>query len=169
MDDGFAEQKEGHMRDFSRHITAAQGFVDLGMFLDANGELEEIRPEMRDRSEVLAVRVRIYRALENWDLMDTVAGTLALRHPDNDQLVVDWAFARRRSQSPEAAFFILQEAERNHPAGNRIQYELARYECETGAIETARQRLKQLFERDPAWRTTMIDDPAFERIWDCAT
>lgn len=40
-----------------RRIRAAQGYIELGMFLDANAELEDIEPEKRDASEVLAFRV----------------------------------------------------------------------------------------------------------------
>ena len=42
-----------------KHLTAAQGFTELGMFLDANAELEEIDAEVRHFPEVLEVRVRI--------------------------------------------------------------------------------------------------------------
>ena len=47
-----------------KHLTAAQGYVELGMFLDANAEVEEIDPEVRHVPEVLEVRVKIYRALK---------------------------------------------------------------------------------------------------------
>jgi hypothetical protein len=33
--------------DDQKHLTAAEGFVELGMFLDGNAELEEIDPEVR--------------------------------------------------------------------------------------------------------------------------
>jgi hypothetical protein len=59
--------------DDLKHLTVAQGYVELGMFPDANEELEEIDPEVRHAPEVLAVRVKIYRALEKWELMQTVA------------------------------------------------------------------------------------------------
>jgi hypothetical protein len=39
-----------------QHITSAQGYVELRMFLDANDELEKIEPEHRHLPEVLAVR-----------------------------------------------------------------------------------------------------------------
>lgn len=50
----------------SQHLTAAHGYADLGLWLDANSELEQISPDFRDATEVLAVRLRIYRALEKW-------------------------------------------------------------------------------------------------------
>jgi hypothetical protein len=38
-----------------KHLTAAQGYVMLGMWLDANAELEEIDAEVRHVPEVLVV------------------------------------------------------------------------------------------------------------------
>ena len=43
----------------SQHLTAAHGYADLGLWLDASSELDQISPEIRDSTEVLAVRVRI--------------------------------------------------------------------------------------------------------------
>jgi len=36
----------------------ARGQIGWGIFLDANAKLEEIDPEQRDRSDVLALRIR---------------------------------------------------------------------------------------------------------------
>ena len=50
--------------DDQRHLTAAEGYAELGMYLDANAELEEIDAEVRHVAEVLTVRVSIYAGLE---------------------------------------------------------------------------------------------------------
>ncbi len=51
------------------HLAVATGYIELGLYLDANSELEEIAPEGRALPEVLKVRVAIYRSLKWWDLM----------------------------------------------------------------------------------------------------
>ena len=71
--------------DDLKHLTAAQGYVELGMFPDANEELENIGPDVRHIPEVLAVRVEIYRALEKWELMQTVAKRLTEIDPEDAQ------------------------------------------------------------------------------------
>jgi hypothetical protein len=53
--------------NFERRIRAAEGYVELGMFLDANSELEEIEADRRQDVEVLELRLRIYSALEKWN------------------------------------------------------------------------------------------------------
>jgi len=42
-----------------QYVTAAQGYAELGMFLDADAELEKVDPDVRHVPEVLAVRVQI--------------------------------------------------------------------------------------------------------------
>jgi hypothetical protein len=52
-----------------QHWQAAVGYVELGMFQDANDQLEKIDPFNRAAPEVLAGRLDIYHGLEKWDLM----------------------------------------------------------------------------------------------------
>lgn len=59
-----------------QHLRAANGYIGLGMFEEANAELEEIDPFCRHLSEVLIARIAIYRGLKKWDLMATVAKKL---------------------------------------------------------------------------------------------
>lgn len=58
-----------------RHVTAAQGFVELGMFVDADAELDRVDPFCRNLPEVLEVRARVYSALKRWELLEVVAKT----------------------------------------------------------------------------------------------
>jgi lipopolysaccharide biosynthesis regulator YciM len=60
-----------------RHWQAAVGYVELGMFQDANDQLEKIDPFNRAAPEVLAVRLAIYHGLKKWELMREVARRLA--------------------------------------------------------------------------------------------
>jgi len=46
-----------------QHWQAAVGYVELGMFQDANDQLEKIDPFNRAAPEVLAVRLAIYHGL----------------------------------------------------------------------------------------------------------
>ena len=57
-------------------LRAAYGCVELGMFEEANEELEEIDPFSRHLPEVLLARVGIYHVLKKWDLLAVVAKKL---------------------------------------------------------------------------------------------
>ena len=90
-----------------RMLVAAQGFLELGLPLEANNEIENISAEVRHEPEVLEVRVGIYRKMEKWELMQTVAKSLALHDPDEAQFTIWWAYATRRADSLDAARLIL--------------------------------------------------------------
>jgi hypothetical protein len=58
------------------YLKAAQSYVELGMFMDADAGLDEIDPFCRIVPEVLAMHIAIYRGLENWGVMQTVAARM---------------------------------------------------------------------------------------------
>jgi hypothetical protein len=152
--------------DDQRHLTAAEGYAALRMFLDADAELDEIEPDVRHVAEVLAVRLKIYRGLEKWELMRTVAGRLAAHDPDNVQWAISLAYATRRAQSIEAARRILLEAvERLHDEPI-LHYNLACYECQLGLLEVAKARLAYAFRLEPKCRLMALDDDDLKPLWD---
>jgi hypothetical protein len=59
-----------------KFFEAACGYAQLGMFLDANEELEKVDPYKRAAPEILALRVAIYRGLEKWELMAAISKRL---------------------------------------------------------------------------------------------
>ena len=150
---------------FTKHITAAQGYIELGMFLDANEELELIDPEKRDSTEVLALRVQIYSALKKWELMQVVARVLALRDPDNVGWTVNWADATRRAECIDAARLILLEAVERIPAAAIFHYNLACYECQLGDVEVAKIRLEHALKLEPKYRIKALEDVDLEAVW----
>ena len=56
-----------------QHWQAAVGYVELGMFAEADSELDKIDPFCRALPEILVVRLAIYRGLETWELMQQIA------------------------------------------------------------------------------------------------
>ena len=52
-----------------RYWQAATGYVELGMFLEANMELDKIDPFNRAAPQVLGTRLKIYHGLKKWELM----------------------------------------------------------------------------------------------------
>lgn len=146
------------------HFTVAQGYFELGMFLDANVELEEIPPQQRDTTEFLALRVQIYSALKEWALMQTVAKALALRDPDNFHWSISWAYATRRADCIDAARLILLEAVERIPNAAILHYNLARYECQLGDVEVAKARLRHAFNLEPRYRLRALEDEDLEAL-----
>ena len=150
-----------------QHWQAAVGYVELGMFHDANDQLEKIDPFNRAAPEVLAVRLAIYRGLEKWELMQQVAKRLKEFEPDNVQWTISLAYATRRAYSIDVAMEILLDAVAKFPKEAAIPYNLACYHCQRGEIENAKRYLRQAFEIDPNWRKAALeDDEDLKPLWD---
>jgi hypothetical protein len=58
------------------HFIAAEGFSDLGLYIEANAGIEQIDPFCRCLPEVLITRLAIYHGLKKWELMQVVARKL---------------------------------------------------------------------------------------------
>ena len=155
--------------DDQRHLTAAEGFLELGLPLDANEELERITPETRHTTEVLVVRAQIYLKLKKWDLLQVVAKRLALVEPEKAEWQILWASATRRTDCLEAARLILLTAVESHPQSAVMHYNLACYECQLGDVEVAKGRLRHAFKLDANLRLRALDDEDLKPLWDSIT
>jgi tetratricopeptide (TPR) repeat protein len=145
---------------------AAAGYAELGMFLEADTELDKIDPFNRAAPEVLAVRIAIYHGLQKWELMAEMAKRLADFQPDDVQWTISLAYATRRANSIQAAKEILLKAESKFPKEAIIFYNLACYECQLGEIKNAKNYLKKAFEIDLNWRMAALEDEDLRPLWD---
>lgn len=148
-----------------RHLQAAAGYIELRMYLDANDELERVTAELRHLPQVLVFRLEIYRALEKWELMQTVARRLANGEPENVQWWISWAYATRRADSIDAARLILVNAMELHSAAAVIHYNLACYLCQLGDLEESKATLQRAFELDERFRSKALQDEDLEPLW----
>jgi predicted Zn-dependent protease len=149
-----------------RHCQAAAGYAELGMFLEANTELDKIDPFNRAAPEVLALRIGIYRGLEKWELMQQIARRLADFQPDDIAWTISLAYATRRADSIQEAKNILLSAESKFPKEASIRYNLACYYCQLGDVQNAKRYLKKAFEIDSKWRIAALQDEDLKLLWE---
>lgn len=148
-----------------QHCQAAAGYVELGMFLEADTELDKIDPFNRAAPQVLALRITIYRGLEKWELMQEIAKRLADFQPDELQWTISLAYASRRADSIQRAKEVLLNAEPKFPKEAVIKYNLACYFCQTGDIQKAKSYLMKAFEIDLNWRMAALEDQDLKPLW----
>jgi predicted Zn-dependent protease len=67
----------------NKHLDAAEGWLGLGNWREANEELENIAPKLRAHPYVLELGYEIYSAAKKWDGAVEIAGTMARLLPDN--------------------------------------------------------------------------------------
>jgi predicted Zn-dependent protease len=115
------------------------GYLELGMLQDAWDSLEEIPAEQRHLSPVLQMRLEIYRRMEKYEGMATIAEHLTKQFPEDAQYWISLAYAQRRYINLQTAEKTLLEAQKRFPEGATIPFNLACYACQLGRIDEAKE------------------------------
>lgn len=129
----------------SHRLLAAQGWAELGVFADAEAELNEISEPLQRHPDVLTCRYELYARFNRWDLAAGVAQALVEGFGQDVGAWVSLAYAVRRKSGggiPQARE-VLQKARELFPAETLIAYNLACYDCQLGDETAAMQWLKQ--------------------------
>jgi tetratricopeptide (TPR) repeat protein len=153
----------------THHLSAAQGWLELGNHIDANNELDEITPELRAHPAVLSVRYDVYAQAKKWDEAAEIAGTLVKLMPEQSFAWICSAYATRRKLGggiPEAKK-ILSEAESKFPDEYLIRYNLACYECQSGNLKEAMIWLEKAIDMagKKDIRMMALEDSDLEPLW----
>jgi hypothetical protein len=95
------------------YLRAAEGWIELGDYLSANDELEQITAQARVHPFVLQKRYEIYSMTKRWDIAAGVAEALTAMLPDEAATWIDLTYATRRKTGggiPEAKRILLVAA-----------------------------------------------------------
>ncbi len=148
-----------------QHLRAAHGYIDLGMYIDANEELEKITPDVRHVPEILEARLLIYQGTAKWEAMEAIATALVDWNPDEPGFFIQLGYATRRAKSLSEARQVLVRAEQLHPADGLIQFNLACYEAQLGNRPAAKEHLQRAIEADTRFKVMALDDPDLKPLW----
>jgi predicted Zn-dependent protease len=150
-----------------RQLDAAEGWLELGNWLEANEELEGISPKMRTHPCVLRVRWEIYAKAGKWEMAAEIARTLSEVLPDNSWGFIQLAYSLHElKRTPEAKSVLLPLVTR-FPDESTIQYNLACYCCQLGELKEAWQWLEKAIDQENKRdiRIVALEDPDLEPLW----
>jgi tetratricopeptide (TPR) repeat protein len=152
------------------HLRAALGWFELGDFVEANAELENIAPLLRAHPDVLNVRWAIYAKLSKWNECKEIARALSEALPDRVEVWLHLAYSTRRATDGglKAAWDILRPAADKFPEEPTLFYNLACYACQLGDKKDAWTWLEKAFDTAPnpgPLKTMALDDPDLEPLW----
>lgn len=142
-----------------RHLSYAQGYLELGLVAEAAAELERISAADRNSTEFLAVRTAVLQEQKDWPNLAAIAAELVNRTPEEPGAWITWAYATRRAESLAAAESILLKAERRHPTEATIQFNLGCYACLRGDLATAKRRVDRAVLLNPKFQHAAATDP----------
>ena len=147
------------------HLNAAEGYFQLGMFADAEAELEKVAPDVCGRPDILVLRLAIFQETKRWAAMQAAARKLSELEPTSPQWAISWAYATRRAESIDLARLILVDALDRHPMEALIHYNLACYDCVLENLESANEFLTRALRLDPGMKEMAFADSDLKPLW----
>jgi Flp pilus assembly protein TadD len=144
----------------SHHLSAAEGWLELGDPAEAVAELRCIGPEHAGHPAVLELNWQIHARLGQWEICLELASRLVRRHPGLPTGWVHRSFALHELKRTEEARDQLLPAVAQFPNETVMAYNLACYECRLGNLAMARRWLKHIFARPNSqpWRLVAQQD-----------
>lgn len=159
------------MRNFTRpdelHFQAAIGWLELGNWLEANEELENITPQMRAHPEVLTLRCEIHGRAEKWEACVGIAEAVVKLDSTRPEGWIHRSFALHVLQRTQEAFDKLLPAAEKFPEVWTVPYNLACYCSQLHRFDEAQQWFKKAMAIDEhTVKRAGIDDPDLKPLWD---
>ncbi|MES2469440.1 MAG: hypothetical protein V4675_19200 [Verrucomicrobiota bacterium] len=124
------------MDNFGTQFAIAEGFVLLGMLVDAWDTLEELPASCRALPEALKVRLMICTRLDHWEMGKEIAGVI---NPEHDYEVRE--------------------------AAGRFHLDHAIALCAAGNVPEARAALTRLAVAWPEGRALVMDSEGLKEVW----
>lgn len=125
-------------------LSAAEGFIQLGLYQDGWDELERLAPESRCEPPVLSLRLRIYAGMKRWEEVGVLAHSLLSKLPPEIEPIAPGPLASFRAE---------------------LHYRLACAECQRKDLAAAKASLQRAFTFNPGLRLGALDDPDLEAVW----
>ncbi len=134
------------------------------MVKEAKAELDAVSADDARRPEVVALRVGLLQAAEQWRELRKYAQGLVESEPGEPGWWIIWAYAARRAATVKAAEKILLEAEKQHPKDATIQFNLGCYACQLGDLAAAKTHVVRAIAIDNAFLKNALEDPDLEPL-----
>ena len=125
------------------HLSAAEGWLELGNWREADMELENISPPQRAHPYVLEMRFQICAKAANWKRAVDISRTIIQTLPDNPWGPFHLAYSLHELKRTQEAYDALRPAVEQWPDKHLIHYNLACYACQLGNLDEALDWLKK--------------------------
>ena len=140
------------------------GYLDLGMFVEADEELENLPVEVKNLPAVLHARLALLVEMAQWKKGVTLGRKAIKLHPEEFEFYFKTAYCLHELKQTDKAKATLAGAPEEIREEALYCYNLACYETQLGHLEEAKQLLKACFKKDPRFREESQDDPDLEPL-----
>ena len=152
------------VEDFQKHILAAQGYHELGLWREAWRELDGLAEAAQNRPDVLEMRILILINERKWREALDRSRQLATAAPGEEGGWVHSAYCLHEMGRTGEAIQALLAAPVSLREKAIFHYNFACYSCVLGQIDTAREALRRSFALDKRYRDYARSDRDLEPL-----
>lgn len=152
----------------SHYVSAAQGWIELGRYSEAEEELDKLSPALQHHPEVLQIRWLIHAHAKQWEACLEIAKRMVQSIPELPLGWINQANALFYLKRIEEAYELLLPIAPRFPENFIIPYNLACYTCQLGRAEEAWQWLQKAMALGDAQsvKSAALRDPDLAPMWD---
>ncbi|MDR0533048.1 MAG: hypothetical protein LBH01_03750 [Verrucomicrobiales bacterium] len=147
-----------------KQFAAALGWLNLGNWQEARGELDSVPAEYREQPLMAGLYLEVLSSGRQWREMQLRASLMAERFPGDVQWLISQAYATRRAESLPKARKVLQAAYERFPQVALVCYNLACYAAQFGELEEAKSYLTEAVGLDAEYKDMALQDEDLEPI-----
>ena len=152
------------------HLSAAIGWLELGVPVEADEELNRISAERQAHPDVLEVRWLALAQLKRWDKALAIARALLKGAPNRCSGWLHQAYSLRRASRDglQLAWDALLPAYDKFPREPTVAYNLSCYACQMQQLDQARTWLNRAFKIGDKNKIKQmaLDDADLQPLWD---
>jgi tetratricopeptide (TPR) repeat protein len=149
------------------HLRAAERWLTLGNYLEADAEIEKITAEFQSHPDLLEIRWQIYANESKWGPCLDIARAITVQDPKRASGWIHLAHSAQRAVggSAQIAYDILLSAIDKVPEDPTIFYEMARFARQLGHLKEAQQSFEKAFQIDSSTKCKInaLDDSEFKK------
>jgi len=151
----------------THHLSAAEGWLELGNFHEALSELNLVSKAEQGRVDLLGLRWSISAQLKLWEDCVGIATNILELAPKNVFGWIHRSYALHELKRTIEARDLLQPALKRFPKNETIPYNLACYECQLGDLEAARDWLRRAMKlkKPEALKEQALEDQDLKPMW----
>lgn len=150
-----------------RYLEAAEGWLELGLPLEASAELAKITPTLQDHPAVLELRWHIFAKEKKWEACVAVANASIRLQPERSDGWVHRSFALHEMKRTQEALDQLLPVADKFPKVWLIPYNLACYASRLHQFDEAQKWLNRALAVDKkSAKHAALDDEDLQPLWD---
>ena len=144
---------------YTRHLNAAQGYLELDMPAEALEEIEALPPEIAVYAEISQLKLLILMRLREWEKALSLCKELQDRFPQLTVGYIHAAFCLHEMKRTQEAKQVLLDGPSSLLRDATYHYNLACYEAVLGNRDEALEYLRTSFAMNHGFRAIAKRDP----------